>query len=92
MRPTARREFTGEVGIIVVGALIALATEAPVEDWSWRQKADDARRAIHSELAQDAGVFDERTMNAPCQQKHLLQAVSIAERKSSRKNGVCRSV
>jgi len=32
------REFAGEVGIIVVGVLIALGAEHLIERWHWREK------------------------------------------------------
>ena len=33
------RAFVGEVGIIVIGVLIALAAEQVAEDWRWHRKA-----------------------------------------------------
>ena len=60
------RQLIGEVGIIVVGVLIALSAEQLVEEWRWKQRTDEARQGIRAELAQDAGVFDERTINKPC--------------------------
>lgn len=32
------REFSGEVGIIVIGVLIALGAQQVVQDWSDRQR------------------------------------------------------
>jgi len=49
------REFVGEVGIIVLGVLIALAAEQAVESWHWHEKIDDAERAMRLELADDNG-------------------------------------
>jgi hypothetical protein len=60
------RAFAGEVGIIVVGVLIALAAEQVVEEWRWDRKADAAQSAIMQELALDAGVYDERAIMAKC--------------------------
>ena len=34
------REFGGEVGIIVLGVLLALAAEALIEHTGWRQKVE----------------------------------------------------
>ena len=47
------REFAGEVGIIVVGVLIALAAEQVVEDWSWHHKVTVVREALMGELGND---------------------------------------
>ena len=60
------REFAGEVGIIVVGVLIALGAEQVVEAWQWDRKADATEAAIRQELAVDAGVYDERAIIAQC--------------------------
>lgn len=47
------REFAGEVGIIVIGVLIALGAQQVVETISWHHQADDARAAIRAELTED---------------------------------------
>src|SRR5512142_2184012 len=49
------REFAGEVGIIVIGVLIALGAEQMVESWQWREKVGRAEAAMRLELAQDDG-------------------------------------
>jgi hypothetical protein len=49
------RAFAGEVGIIVLGVLIALGAEQLVDNWSWRQKVNDAERTMRIELAEDDG-------------------------------------
>jgi hypothetical protein len=49
------RAFAGEVGIIVVGVLIALAAEQGVETWHWREKVARAEDAMRIELATDDG-------------------------------------
>ena len=37
------REFVSEVGIIVVGILLALTAEQFVENWHWQKLAREAR-------------------------------------------------
>ena len=49
------REFAGEVGIIVLGVLIALALEQLVDAWQWREKVGAAEGAMRIELADDDG-------------------------------------
>ena len=44
------REFTGEVGIIVVGVLIALGAQQLVENWSWNQKVAAAEQTMNEEI------------------------------------------
>ena len=47
------REFAGEVGIIVVGVLIALALEQVVQSIHDRSVADQARDAIRAEVREN---------------------------------------
>jgi hypothetical protein len=49
------REFIGEVGIIVVGVLIALGAEQLVESWHWRHQLHGAEDAMRLELVTDNG-------------------------------------
>jgi hypothetical protein len=47
------REFAGEVGVIVLGVLIAMIAEQVVEELSWRAKIAKAEQAMRIELAED---------------------------------------
>src|SRR4051794_7061808 len=49
------RAFVGEVGIIVLGVLIALAFGQLVDAWQWRDKVSHAEAAMRLELAEDDG-------------------------------------
>lgn len=49
------REFAGEVGIIVLGVLIALAFQQIADGWEWRDKISRAEGAMRMELADDDG-------------------------------------
>jgi hypothetical protein len=44
------RALAGEVGIIVVGVLIALGAEQAVEAWHWREKVRAAERSLDFEM------------------------------------------
>jgi len=44
------REFVGEVGIIVIGVLIALIGESIFEAWSWDRKVETATEAMNAEI------------------------------------------
>lgn len=48
------RAFAGEVGIIVLGVLIALGLGQIVEQWQWRQEVGTTRQALASELVDAA--------------------------------------
>ena len=77
------REFAGEVGIIVVGVLIALAFEQVAEGMRWRSAVADSEAAMRKELSEDDGpqVF-ERLAFSPCidAQIDALQAGLVRER------------
>ncbi|QNE31929.1 hypothetical protein F1C10_08265 [Sphingomonas sp. NBWT7] len=60
------REFFGEVGIIVMGVLIALGAEQVVENFHWQDKANYAREALRSELQDAYFQAAERIEVTPC--------------------------
>jgi hypothetical protein len=65
------REFAGEVGIIVVGVLIALGAQQVVESWQWHQKAAQTKKILDAELHRDAvSAYDWLTV-APCVDQQL---------------------
>jgi len=80
------REFAGEVGIIVVGVLIALAAEQVVETAHWRAQVSEARHAMASELGDSVGQSYERQRLFPCIEGRLndLSAILDAAEKSGR--------
>lgn len=60
------RELVGEVGIIVLGVLIALAADSLVEDWQWRHKVSVVRKSLMGELANDSARWEVDLANARC--------------------------
>lgn len=48
------REFVGEVGIIVIGVLIALGAEQLLENMHWREKVAQTREQLRLELHGDS--------------------------------------
>lgn len=67
------RAFAGEVGIIVVGVLIALSAEQFVETMSWRSHVREARYDLQSELESDLAAAQERVQFAPCVARRMDQ-------------------
>lgn len=49
------RAFAGEVGVIVLGVLIALGAQQLVENLDWREKVSSAEAAMRLELSEDDG-------------------------------------
>jgi hypothetical protein len=60
------REFVGEVGIIVIGVLIALGAEQVVETIHLHQKTSDAEGRIRDEVAVDTAPEIERVAVGRC--------------------------
>ena len=60
------RAFAGEVGIIVVGVLIALAAEQVVDEWRWHQKTEVVRKSLMGELGNDRARWDADLAAAKC--------------------------
>ncbi len=71
------RAFVGEVGIIVLGVLIALAAEQVVEALHWRGEVNDARRAMAVELSDSIGQSYERERVSPCVVRRLDELSAI---------------
>jgi hypothetical protein len=68
------REFAGEVGIIVLGVLIALGAEQLVDDWAWHKKVKHAEDAMRLELAEDDGPQAYgRVLIGPCLDAELAR-------------------
>src|SRR5215469_17504332 len=65
------REFAGEVGIIVLGVLIALAADSFVEDWSWHQKVVVVRKSLMGELANDRARWEVDMIAARCAKRDI---------------------
>ena len=65
------REFAGEVGIIVIGVLIALSAEGLVDRWRWHEQVDQSTRAFKDELLGFAHIAYERQAIQGCLQGRL---------------------
>ena len=66
------REFAGEVGIIVVGVLIALGAQQLVENWQWDQKAAQTKKILDAELHRNAVSAYKWLTVAPCVDQQLV--------------------
>ena len=60
------RELAKEVGIIVLGVLIALSFEQLVQIWHWRQETRMTRQELTNELSYDALFAGERVAIQQC--------------------------
>ena len=73
------REFAGEVGIIVIGVLIALGAEQVVENVHNRSEAKDARNKIDAEVVTDITRINQRAMAYPCVENRLAEIDGIVD-------------
>lgn len=74
------RQFVGEVGIIVIGVLIALAADQLMEDFSQREQAHDARVAIQGELQINLARLESRTEQRQCVLNRIAEIQGILDR------------
>src|SRR5690242_12351819 len=65
------REFAGEVGIIVLGVLIALAAEQLIFAIHQRSEARQARENVIGEIEQNLDAFRRRAEIQPCIDRRL---------------------
>ena len=67
------REFAGEVGIIVIGVLIALAAEQLIENWHWRSEVAEADHRMREDLGRNLVNAYERFAIEPCLRPRLSE-------------------
>ncbi len=75
------RPFVGEVGVIVLGVLIALAAQQLVENLDWYEKVDAAVADMNNELGSgDGPEAYERLALHDCVARHLDSVRELVER------------
>src|SRR5438270_12306396 len=67
------RAFAGEVGIIVVGVLIALSAEQVVETLHWRGEVMHFRNDVEHELGRNLGLYQAIMQQRPCVTRRLAE-------------------
>lgn len=73
------RALAGEIGIIVVGVLLALAAEQMTRGWQERREAAQVRSSLGSEIAETVQLVRERELLAPCLAKRFRDIASILD-------------
>ena len=76
------RGFAGEVGIIVLGVLIALGAQQIAESIQQHSEVRQTRSALDAELAHNLAAFDNRLSMQPCAQRQLGEVDSILNREA----------
>jgi hypothetical protein len=87
------RAFVGEVGIIVIGVLIALGAEQLVEAAHWRSEVSEFREAVDHELGRDLGLYQVVMRQRPCVDQRLaaLERV-LADARAGRQDRLLRPI
>ena len=83
------RPFVGEVGIIVLGVLIALGADQMVQDVQLRREARDARQAVRSELEVNMSRLASRSAQKGCVETRIDQLQAVLD--SAAKEGAITS-
>ena len=65
-RCTAGVQFAGEVGIIVIGVLIALGAQQLVENWRWRSEVRETDERLREEVGYSLSNAYERLAIDAC--------------------------
>lgn len=73
------REFLGEVGIIVLGVMIALALDSIAEDLSWHRKVSEARQVIRYEVGHNLQLYKWRAETQGCVDRRLDELAGIVQ-------------
>jgi hypothetical protein len=71
------RVFIGEVGVIVIGVLVALGIGEAADALRWQVRVTDTTSAIGAELSRNAGAFEERTLIQPCISRRLREVEAL---------------
>jgi hypothetical protein len=73
------REFLSEIGVVVLGVVIALGGEQLVEHLRDIQKAAEARAGIRDEIAMNIAVLESRTSAQTCIDRRIDEIASLLD-------------
>lgn len=69
-----------ELGIVVLGVLIALGAQQAVESWQWRQEVRAERASLLEEASDGLAVIANRNAQVPCVDRRLAEIRTVLER------------
>jgi hypothetical protein len=78
------RAFVGEVGIIVIGVLIALGADAAIEDWRWKAQVAAGRDALREDYITIIANARERESEDGCLRARLIQLRNLLDTNGER--------
>lgn len=74
------RAFAGEVGVIVLGVLLALGAQQVVADIEMRGEVRRFRETIDHEIGLNLFVYEVRTRGTACNEKHMKELFDWVKR------------
>ena len=73
------RAFAGEVGVIVLGVLLALGAQQAAEAFNERREAAETRAALTTEIQESLGTLELRRAAQPCIDKRLKELRGLVD-------------
>ena len=73
------RAFAGEVGVIVLGVLIALGAQQAAEAFNQRREAAETRAALTNEIRESLGTLELRRAAQPCIDRRLKELRGLVD-------------
>jgi hypothetical protein len=73
------REFLSELGVVVLGIVIALSGEQLIEYLHDKHKAGEAREGIRDEIAMNIAVLESRSGAQPCIDRRIGEIATLLE-------------
>jgi hypothetical protein len=73
------REFLSELGVVVLGIVIALSGEQLIEYLHDKHKAGEAREGIRDEVAMNIAVLESRSAAQPCIDRRIDNIATLLE-------------
>ncbi len=74
------RELINEIGVIVIGVLIALGAEQAVEAIHWSHEVEAQRMSLNAEAQDNLGSVARRQVQQPCVDRRLADIRLVFER------------
>jgi hypothetical protein len=87
------RAFAGEVGVIVLGVLIALGGQQLIEDWQWNSEVKGFRQSVEHELGRNLGIYQSIMASRPCATRRLADLEHfLGDSRAGRQDRIARPI
>jgi|SRR5438270_2402892 len=87
------RAFAGEIGVIVIGVLIALGAQQLVENMQWNSEVGTFRQSVEHELGRNLGIYRSVMEARPCATRRLADLERLlADSRAGRQDRLVRPI